>query len=251
MNKKNEKLIRIQGIFVQPHEDMKMLEEFSKEGWILKDIKDGLYYRLIKAKSRDLRYSTILKVDLRENLEKSLEKNGYEKICEVGGYYIYQSKLEGKNLLEKTESKFESYKHTGKQMVAIALIFFMVVAVLAKFRSKISGTLGTTLYWIIFSIPALILFCTLLSSVGAIMSLLRMDKRDRKIRDHREKFGYEDEEDEGIGGEDFSQDKEETFEEREGQENSGGDFKKNIKEQKEASPDKKTDEDDPFKDLFS
>lgn len=245
MNKKNEKLIRIQGIFVHPHEDMRMLEECSKEGWVLKDIKDGLYYRLVKAKPKELRYSTILKVDLRENLEKSLEKNGYEKICEVGGYYIYKSGLEGKNLLGKTESKFESYKQTGKQMIAIALIFFMIVALLAKFRSKVSGAVGNTFYWIIFSIPALILFFSLLSSLGAIMSLFRMEKRDRKIREHREKFGYEDEEDEGQEYADFRDDIQKSFEE-ESSEDAERKLGNSAKEHKKTSSD-----DDPFKDLFS
>ncbi|MEJ8736440.1 DUF2812 domain-containing protein [Erysipelotrichaceae bacterium HCN-30851] len=83
---RNRKRIMCGGLAFTDIEDMKMLHEYAKEGWIFKEF-NGLFYILHKEEPQNMIFSYDMQVFKAED-----EKQEYFQICEDSGWHIINPK---------------------------------------------------------------------------------------------------------------------------------------------------------------
>lgn len=177
---KQTKYIPSMGLAFFEEADMKKLEKYAKEGWILEKFAP-LGYKLRKEKPQNIEYSLDYQKEADEDYYSYFEAAGWSHVCSVGNEInIFSAPVGTKPIYSDKVTNIEKYEREHKQMgklalpLLIAFVIFLSLSMLSKY-SWIPENIGTV-SMILTTIALVILVFPGLPYISYYFKLKRMRK---------------------------------------------------------------------------
>lgn len=135
------KYVMISGLAFSEETDLKKLNKYAKEGWLLEGIVGGFFYKLRKDKPQDLIYNLDYQREADEEYFNIFKEAGWNQVVSVGNYiHIFSAKAGTKPIYSDRESEVDKYtrvRNTTKKgtiyslVIGLILIGIMIISAIA------------------------------------------------------------------------------------------------------------------------
>ena len=176
------KYVMVGGLAFSEENDMKKLERYAREGWILECIVGGFFYKLKKDKPQDIVYSLDYQTDASEEYFTIFKEAGWELVFSLENQmHIFSAPVGTKPIYSDAESEIDKYTRVRNKTKRGAVYSLIVAIVLI-------GLLVTSIIFIrpIFLIVLALLVIDIFVFVFNFMPYLAYNSRIKKIKKYGE-----------------------------------------------------------------
>ncbi|SHE93959.1 Protein of unknown function [Seinonella peptonophila] len=132
----NTKYMINRGLAFSEEQDMRQLNEYAKQGWLLEGFAGGgFFFKLKKGTPQEVQYNLDYQVNVDEEYFAFFQEAGWKHICSTGHIHIFQAPINTKPIYSDQSTLIDKYEHvasfTGKYAF-FSLLLTLLFGVLLK-----------------------------------------------------------------------------------------------------------------------